>query len=181
MEKPEAIIKFWFEEHNNEDWFGSSAAFDRELHEEFFDLHGKVSQGEAYKWRITPLGRLAEILVLDQFSRQFFRGKAQAFASDPMALTLAQELVASDGDKTLTNDQRIFAYMPYMHSESLVIHDEAVRLFTELGNEDNLRFENSHRDLIVRFGRYPMRNAALGRKSSTEELAYIKEREGRFF
>jgi uncharacterized protein (DUF924 family) len=181
MDKPEAIIKFWFEAHNNDDWFGSSPEFDQELHEKFFDLHTKVSRGEAYGWRITPLGRLAEILVLDQFSRQFFRKQAQAFASDPMALTLAQELVASGDDKTLTNDQRIFAYMPYMHSESLVIHDEAVRLFTELGIEDNLKFENSHRDLIVRFSRYPMRNAALGRQSSAEELAYIKEREGRFF
>ncbi len=181
MDKPETIINFWFEEHNNDDWFGSSPAFDLELHEKFFELHGKVRQCEAYGWRVSPLGRLAEILVLDQFSRQFFRGKAQAFASDPMALTLAQELVASGGDKTLTNDQRIFAYMPYMHSESLTIHDESVRLYTELGIEDNLKFENSHRDVIVRFGRFPMRNAALGRKSSTQESAYIKEREGRFF
>lgn len=181
MHQPGEIIRFWFEEHNNKDWFGSAPEFDQELHENFFDLHAKVARGEAFKWRITPPGRLAEILVLDQFSRQFFRGEGRAFASDPMALTLAQELVASGGDKTLGNEQRVFAYMPFMHSESLTIHDEAVRLYKELGIEDNLRFEHSHRDLIVRFGRFPMRNAALGRQSSKEELAYIAEREGRFF
>ncbi|VAW21837.1 Protein of unknown function DUF924, partial [hydrothermal vent metagenome] len=128
-----------------------------------------------------PLGRVAEIIILDQFSRQFFRGKAKAFAFDGMALVLAQELVATGDDKTLTIDQRSFAYMPYMHSESLKIHDEAVKLFGSLNVEATLEFEIAHRDVIVRFGRFPKRNEALGRISTKEEKAYMEERGDSFF
>ncbi len=175
------VIDFWFVKHNRDDWFTISAQFDQELRDNFFDLHKKVAAGEAFDWRVNPLGRLAEIVVLDQFSRQFFRGKRAAFACDRMALTLAQELVASRGDKTLSEEQALFAYLPYMHSESLVIHKEAVRLFEELGNEKNLRFELSHRDVIARFGRFPKRNKALGRVSSKEELDYISGRSDSHF
>jgi len=175
------VIDFWFVKHNRDDWFTISEQFDQQLREKFFDLHAKVAAGEAFAWRTEPLGRLAEIVVLDQFSRQFFRGKGEAFACDGMALVLAQELVASGGDKSLGEEQALFAYLPYMHSESLVIHREAVRLFTELGNEKNLQFELSHRDLIARFGRFPKRNKALGRVSTKEEEAYIAGREGSHF
>jgi len=175
------VIKFWFEDHDQKDWYGSTDEFDQLLHEKFFDLHGQVRAGEASHWRKNPLGRVAEIIVLDQFSRQFFRGDAQAFAYDGMALVLAQELVASGGDKTLTIDQRSFAYMPYMHSESLKIHDEAVKLFGSLDVEASLEFEIAHRDVIVRFGRFPKRNEALGRISTKEEKAYIEERDESFF
>ena len=181
MPDAEQVIDFWFVEHNRDDWFGISEKFDQELYENFFDSHKKVAAGEAFHWRANPLGRLAEIIVLDQFSRQFFRGKAAAFACDGMALALAQELVAAKGEQSLTGEQALFAYLPYMHSESLVIHKEAVRLFEELGNEKNLQFELSHRDVIARFGRFPKRNKALGRISSKEELAYIAERDGSHF
>lgn len=175
------VIDFWFVEHNRNDWFTFSEQFDRQVHEKFFDLHSKVAAGEAFSWRTNPIGRLAEIVVLDQFSRQFFRGQRAAFACDRMALTLAQELVASGGDKSLSEEQALFAYLPYMHSESLVIHKEAVRLFKELGNEKNLQFEISHRDVIARFGRFPKRNKALGRTSTKEELDYIAGRKGSHF
>ncbi|MCF6327047.1 MAG: DUF924 domain-containing protein [Devosiaceae bacterium] len=175
------VIKFWFEDHDQKDWYGSTDEFDKLLHEKFFDLHGQVCAGEADHWRQNPQGRLAEIIVLDQFSRQFFRGKAQAFAYDGMALVLAQELVATGGDKTLTTDQRSFAYMPYMHSESLKIHEVAVKLFGSLDVEASLEFEIAHRDVIVRFGRFPKRNEALGRTSTKEEKAYIEERDESFF
>ncbi len=157
------------------------------LHNKYFDLHAKVAAGEAHNWRKTPqgrnnaLGRLAEILVLDQFSRQFFRDSPQAFASDNMALVLAQELVEQGGDKQLTDEQKMFAYMPYMHSESLAIHNEAVRLYKDLGNEGTLEFEIAHQDIIKQFGRFPKRNEALGRKSTKQELEYIAGRDGHHF
>ncbi len=175
------VIKFWFEDHDEKDWYGSTNEFDQLLHDRFFDLHAMVCAGEASHWRQSPLGRLAEIIVLDQFSRQLFRGKAQAFAHDGMALVLAQELVASGGDKTLATDQRTFAYMPYMHSESLKIHEEAVKLFGSLNVGTALEFEIAHRDVIARFGRFPKRNDALGRISTKEEKAYMKERGESFF
>jgi len=176
MLNAEKVLNFWFVEHNRDHWFGISEEFDQKLRDNFLDLHARVAAAEAFGWRATPPGRLAEILVLDQFSRQFFRGQAKAFASDSMALALAQELVASGGDKSLSETKRMFAYMPYMHSESPVIHVEAVRLFTELANEDNLKFEIAHRDIIARFGRFPKRNQALGRASTEEELDYIAGR-----
>ncbi len=181
MISAQEIIQFWFVEHNKDDWYGSSDEFDKLLQDRFFELHGQVAAGETFGWRKSVEGRLAEIIVLDQFSRQFFRGKAKAFAYDGMALVLAQELVASGGDKTLDVDQRSFAYMPYMHSESLKIHDEAVRLYGDLGVEASLEFEISHRDVIAKFGRYPKRNEALGRVPSKEELEYISSRDGNFF
>lgn len=181
MQGANVVIHFWFTESSGEDWFGAKPEFDRKLHEKFFDLHAKVAAGEAYSWRTDAHGRLAEILVLDQFSRQFYRGEGRAFAFDAMALTLAQEVVAQELDKDLSSDEKMFAYMPYMHSESLVIHEEAVRLFTALGNEKTLEFEMMHKRLIERFGRYPKRNAALGRESTPEELDYIAGRDGQHF
>ena len=172
----EEIINFWFVETDRENWFVSSDEFDRILRDKYFDLYPAVAAGEAFGWRSGAEGRLAEIIVLDQFSRQFFRGSEKAFSADAMALTLAQELVTSGGDKSLDEQKRMFAYMPYMHSESLLIHDEAVRLYKELGNEDTLKFETAHRDIIVQFGRFPKRNEALGRSSTKEEIAYIAGR-----
>lgn len=181
MKSAQDVLDFWFVEHGYKDWFGSSAEFDAVLNEKFFDLHGQVAAGEASSWRKSPEGRVAEIIVLDQFSRQFFREQAQAFSTDAMALVLAQELVLSGQDKTLTKDQRFFAYMPFMHSESLVIHETAIELFSELGDDNTLKFEISHRDLLLKFGRYPKRNAALGRPSTPEELDYISSRDGEHF
>jgi uncharacterized protein (DUF924 family) len=113
--------------------------------------------------------------VLDQFSRNVYRDTPRAFAQDALALVLAQELVASGQDRSLPEAQRVFAYMPYMHSESALVHTQAVALFTQLGNQDNLNFELRHKAIIDRFGRYPHRNAILGRSSSAEELAFLSE------
>lgn len=176
MKNSQDVVKFWFEDHNHEDWFGGKQEFDQKLKANFFDLHAQVAAGEAFGWRVSGLGRLAEIVVLDQFSRQFYRGEAKAFAQDPMALTLAQELVAAGQDLELSSAQRLFAYLPYMHSESPAIHEEAVRLYTVLGDEGNLKFEQGHQDVIARFGRFPKRNEALGRTSTAEETAYIAGR-----
>lgn len=174
------VLRFWFVEHGPADWFSGSADFDAELAERFTKTHALVTRGEAAHWRATPSGRLAEIIVLDQFSRQLFRGRAQAFAQDAMALALAQAAVAGGFDLELPAERRTFLYMPYMHSESLPVHDEAMRLFTALGSEETLKFEVMHRDLIARFGRFPRRNAALGRESTPAELDYIAGGTGMF-
>lgn len=181
MHSAQEILTFWFAECTPEDWFSGDAAFDARLAARFRETHAQVAAGEAFGWRATPEGRLAEIIVLDQFSRQLYRGQGRAFAWDCMALTLAQELVARRDDEALTPVQRGFAYLPYMHSESAVIHKEAMRLFTGLGNEDQLKYEVAHAELIEKFGRYPMRNKALGRVSTPEEEAYIASRDSGMF
>ena len=174
------VLDFWFVESTSDDWFSGDAAFDEKVITGFIDVQAAAAKCELWDWRGSPEGRLAEIIVLDQFSRQIFRGEARAFASDPLALALAQEAVRAGDDVKLTAQQRTFLYMPYMHSESLAVHDEAVRLFTGLGNADTLDYEKKHRDVIARFGRYPKRNAALGRHSTAEEEAYIASAEGMF-
>lgn len=175
MKSADDVYKFWFVDHADEDWFGGKPEFDEKLEKLFSDLHPAVAAGEGYTWRTTPRGRVSEIIVLDQFSRQLHRGSGKAFAQDPMALALAQEAVAGGHDQSLSQDERVFLYLPYMHSESALVHEEAVRLFTDLGSEGTLDFENRHFEVIKRFGRYPKRNIALGRTSTAEELAYIEE------
>jgi uncharacterized protein (DUF924 family) len=178
---PEDVHSFWFVEHGPAEWFAANPEFDTKLAERFTTTHEEASRGEAWAWRQTPLGRVAEIIVLDQFSRQLHRGSARAFAQDAMALALAQEAVALGIDRALTHPpQRQFLYMPYMHSESTVVHQEAIRLFTELGDPKTLQFEVAHAQCIERFGRYPRRNAALGRESTPEEIDYINSGTGMF-
>src|SRR5690606_13001861 len=145
--------------------------FDAAIRTRFGALHERAAQGELWPWRATPAGRLAEILVLDQFSRNLHRGSARAFAQDGIALGLAQEAVAQGLDAPLAPVQRAFLYLPYMHSESRAVQRESVRLYTALGREDNLHFAHRHAEIVERFGRYPHRNAALSRDSTAEELA----------
>ncbi|WP_104202497.1 DUF924 family protein [Billgrantia saliphila] len=169
------VIAFWFEELQPVHWFRKDAELDAHIRQRFGALHAAAAAGELWQWRDTPQGRLAEILVLDQFSRNLYRDDPRAFAQDPMALVLAQEAVALDIDREFGVLWRSFLYMPYMHSESLKVHDEALRLFDQPGLEENLRFERLHRDILLRFGRYPHRNAILGRASTTEELAFLEQ------
>lgn len=170
----ESVYEFWFQELKPEQRFKKDPQLDRQMRERFFDLHRAATQGELFPWRQSVRGRLCEIIVLDQFSRNIFRDRAEAFAFDPMALVLAQEAVALKVDSELNAVEKQFLYMPYMHSESLQIHDVAVKLFSAPGLEYSLDFENRHRDIIVRFGRYPHRNAILGRASTAEELDFLK-------
>lgn len=175
MHLPDIILQFWFEQIDRTLWFKKDADFDQLLRDRFGALHTQASMGELAGWRATAHGRLAEIIVLDQFSRNLFRDNAKAFAQDGMALVLAQEAVRNGSDSELSAQQRVFLYMPYMHSESLQIHAEAVELFTRLGIQGNLDFELKHKAIIERFGRYPHRNALLGRESTPEELAFLAE------
>ncbi len=169
------VLDFWFKESTPQQWFSKSDLFDQRIHTHFFELHQQASAGELFGWRSTAQGRLAEIIVLDQFSRNLYRDNAHAFAQDAIALVLAQEAVALGVDTQLSQTERAFLYMPYMHSESRLIHEQALILFTQLGNENNLRFEKLHKQIIDQFGRYPHRNAVLGRTSSIEELAFLQQ------
>ena len=126
-------------------------------------------------------GRLAEIIVLDQFSRQLHRGTPQAFAQDAMALTLAQEVMLLGLDDGFAADEMMFLLLPFMHSESVVIQAESMRLHEKLGIAEGIDFASKHRDTVARFGRFPFRNKALARESTPEELAYMKEWSDRGF
>ena len=169
------ILDFWFTELTPKQHYAKDAALDQAIRTRFGATLEAAARCELFAWRATPEGRLAEVLVLDQFSRNVYRDTPRAFAQDALALALAQELVASGHDRSLPLTQRSFAYMPYMHSESALVHTQAVDLFSQPGMEDTLRFELRHKDIIDRFGRYPHRNAILGRQSTPEELAFLCE------
>jgi len=169
------IINFWFNEIEPEFWFKKNEDFDQLLRDRFSTIHYSAARGELYSWRRQPEGRLAEIIVLDQFSRNMFRNSALAFANDTVALVLSQAAVEAGDDQRIESTQRAFLYMPYMHSESPLIHEAAVKLFSQPGLERNLEFEMKHKAIVDRFGRYPHRNAVLGRESTKEELAFLQQ------
>jgi uncharacterized protein (DUF924 family) len=170
-----SVVHFWFEEIESKKWWVKDPDFDRLIGEHFGGLHSQAARGELFVWRKTAEGRLAEIIVLDQFSRNMFRDTPAAFAQDAVALVLAQEAVAAGVDKVLSEAQCSFLYMPFMHSESLAIHEMAVALFSRPGLEGNLDFEMKHKVIIEKFGRYPHRNAILGRESSAEEVEFLNQ------
>ncbi|MCG9731188.1 DUF924 domain-containing protein [Shewanella sp. Isolate13] len=172
---PDMIIHFWFEEIEPKQWWIKDSEFDELIKQRYAGLLTQAVQGELYHWRATPQGRLAEIIVLDQFSRNIYRDTAQAFAADPLALVLAQEAVALNCDSELKAKQVPFLFMPYMHSESSLIHEIAVRLFNRDAAKANLDFELRHKKIIDQFGRYPHRNAILGRESTAEEMDFLQQ------
>jgi len=171
---PDAVLRFWFEEIEPRMWWVKSAEFDRRLAERFGALHAAAARCELFAWRASAAGRLAEIIVLDQFSRNLHRDSPLAFACDPLALALAQEAVAAGAPAQVAAARRAFFYMPYMHSESPAIHAVAVKLFEDPAARDNLDFEHRHKAIVDRFGRYPHRNAVLGRVSTPEEIEFLK-------
>ncbi|MEP3349712.1 MAG: DUF924 family protein [Marinomonas sp.] len=169
------IIDFWFTELEPKHWWQKDTAFDAMIQSRFGPLHEQAKAGELFSWRETALGSLAEVIVLDQFSRNIYRDKPESFACDALGLALAQFAISKGFDTELTAAERSFLYMPFMHSESKLIHVEAVKLFESLGNESNLEFEHKHKAIIDRFGRYPHRNAILGRVSTPEEVEFLKQ------
>lgn len=172
---PQEVISFWFEELTPEEQFKKSNELDARITTHFLPVWHRVLAGETESWRASALGRLAEIIVLDQFARNMFRGSANAFLADPVALVLAQEAVRSKADKELDDRQRTFLYMPYMHSESQKVHEQAMVLFGDLPNLD---YEIKHKAIIDRFGRYPHRNDVLGRESTAEEIEWMSSNPG---
>lgn len=178
--KYDDVLSFWFEELGSSKWWIKDTQIDQLIKKKFLSLHEQAIKGELVEWRISAKGRLAEILVLDQFSRNMFRDTPKSFAADPLALSLSQEAVELGLDLGLNELERSFLYMPYMHSESLKMHDIAVELYKNLGIESSLDFEIKHRDIIVKYGRYPHRNVILNRASTDEEIAFLKQENSSF-
>jgi uncharacterized protein (DUF924 family) len=174
------VLGFWFGELTPKQQFAKDEKLDARIQQRFGGIHRLASRGELYAWRTTPEGRLAEIVVLDQFSRNLFRERPEAFACDGMALVLAQEAIRAGADQSLPATRKAFLYMPYMHSESPRIHELAVQLFSQPGMEFNLKFELQHKAIIDRFGRFPHRNAALGRASTPEETEFLSQSDSSF-
>ena len=169
------ILDFWFAPENQPSWFSKNDAFDQAIEKRFKTVLQSASRSELWNWRSSAEGRLAEIIVLDQFSRNLFRNSPLAFAQDTLALALAQEAISQGLDQQLRPEQRSFLYMPFMHSESPLIHQYALKLFEDLGNPINLDFEKKHKMIIDRFGRYPHRNPVLGRTSTAEEAEFLTQ------
>ena len=169
------VLRFWFEEAGPKSWWKPDPAFDALIRDRFGALHGRANAGELFAWRATPRGRLAEIILLDQFSRNLYRDSARAFAHDLAALALAQEAVSGGALLVLEPPERAFLLLPYMHSESREIHVVAERLFRLHAPAENLDFELRHKAIIDRFGRYPHRNRVLDRPSTPEEIEFLKQ------
>lgn len=171
----EDVLRFWFQDIDPQQWWTSDAAFDDQVRERFLSLLQQAAAGELNEWRTDARGRLAEIIVLDQFSRNIFRGTPQAFSQDPQAVVLTQEAVSSGALEALNDTERTFLLMPLMHSESRVIHTQAEALFKAHAPQNNYDFELRHKAIIDRFGRYPHRNEILGRASTPEEVEFLKQ------
>ena len=179
---PNELLKFWFGEapgKQRREWFVKDAKFDDDLRRRFGALHEKASKRELEGWRDSPEPMLALVIVLDQLSRNLFRGDARAFAQDGHALECASQAVSRGDDLELLPVQRAFLYLPYEHSESLADQDRGVDLMRSLDGFEETRgmsdYAVRHRDVIRRFGRFPHRNAALGRASTPEETEFLRQ------
>ncbi len=169
------ILNFWFEELEPLQWWSKDEQIDQIILESFSDIHAKAIRCELFEWRNIAEGRLAEIIVLDQFLRNMFRESPLSFANDSLALALSQEAILFEVDKELNSVQRSFLYLPFMHSESIKIHEVAMSLYQKNGIQSNLTFEVKHKEIIEKFGRYPHRNEILGRISTKEEIEFLKQ------
>jgi uncharacterized protein (DUF924 family) len=182
---PQEVLDFWFGAPGSAEfdtqrkvWFTKDGEFDRCIAARFGATIERALRGELDAWTGSAEGALARILLLDQFTRNAFRGEARAFAGDAQALAAASALVGSRQDEQLAPVMRAFAYLPFEHAEGMAMQDEAVRLFTRLVAvapefSSSLDYAHRHRAVIERFGRFPHRNASLGRQSTAEELAWI--------
>jgi len=180
IQTPEYIIDFWFNAVDSKYWFRKDDEFDLLLVAQFSQVQASASRAELFEWRKDAEGRLAEIIVLDQFSRNIHRDTPLAFASDTLALGLAQEAVSIGCMDDLDPMKQSFLLMPYMHSESEAIHEVAVELFKKTGLDKTIDYELKHQAIIKKYGRYPHRNKILGRKSTVEELAFLETKGSSF-
>ena len=181
ISKPEgsaAVLQYWFNTLSKNFWFKKDKEVDDYIKEHFTDHLCLALRGELFGWRKSTRGRLAEIIVLDQFSRNIYRDSGAAFEADCLALILAQEMVELGFDQQIDIGERGFVYLPYMHSESRLIHQEAVKIFNQPGLEDNYKFELLHQEIIEKFGRFPHRNKLLSRETTAEESIFLKTHKG---
>ena len=172
---PAAILKFWLEDASPEQWFMQSDSFDQQLIQKFGEQTRKAQQGAYDSYVKTPHDKLALLIMLDQFSRNVFRGTAEAFAGDERALRLGKELVASGDHEAFTTNERIFTYLPFEHSENLADQQACVALYESLGDAESLDYAEQHLRIIERFSRFPHRNEILGRVSTAEELHFLTQ------
>lgn len=168
------ILGFWFRELKPEQWYKSDPALDAEIARRFGAIHETLSQRVPHERRKSPRDVLAAVIVLDQFSRNIHRGAPRAFAADAAALELALDAVNTALDRKLTTVERQFLYMPFQHSEDAAVQTQSVSLFAALGDANVLEYACAHRDVVARFGRFPHRNAILGRASTPEEISFLK-------
>jgi uncharacterized protein (DUF924 family) len=165
------VLDFWFGRERKA-WFAKDAQFDAEIRSRFLPLYEQAAAGGLAGWREEPRSCLALVIVLDQFARNMFRGTARAFAADALALEAARTIVDRGWDKALTPDERTFAYLPFEHSESLEDQERSLRLFE---GSENFEWARKHYEVVRRFGRFPHRNATLGRESTPEEIEFLKQ------
>lgn len=178
--KPEAVLRFWFEELTPEQWFRSSADLDETMRTRFGAWLEPAREGALDDWATSPDGALALLVLLDQLPRNVHRNSALAFASDAKARAVANVAIAAGFDRKVPPERRTFFYLPLEHSENLADQKRSVALFEALGNAEQLDYAHRHHAVIARFGRFPHRNPMLGRDSTAEELAYLEGRDEPF-
>jgi uncharacterized protein (DUF924 family) len=175
---PSELLDFWFSQ-NRKAWFEKNPAFDEQIRGRFLALFGQALRGELNPWRREPAGCLALVILLDQFPRNMFRGSAKAFEGDSLARDAARIILDNEWDKSMTLDQRMFAYLPFEHSESMADQERCLALMKEIAvspdTADLPKWAEAHLVIIRRFGRFPHRNAALGRASTPEETEFLKQ------
>ncbi len=171
--EPQEILDFWFSEPVCNHWFASTPELDRQISGVYVSLWGLASEGQLDHWMTTPEGCLALVILLDQFPLNMFRNQPQSFKTEAQARAVAGFAIKREFDKSLTEQQLAFLYMPYMHSEDLDDQDRSVALYSQAGLADNLSFARQHREIVREYGRFPHRNAILGRPSTQEEKRYL--------
>jgi uncharacterized protein (DUF924 family) len=171
---PDEVISFW-REAGPEKWFSKDDTFDQACRDRFMPTYEAAARGDLNEWELTPDGALAVILLLDQFPRNMFRGQRETYKTDPVALMAADRAIERGFDHKVEPPFRRFFYLPFMHSESLADQERSVALNEALGEEDSVKYAHHHHDIVARFGRFPHRNAILGRETTPEEEAFLKE------
>lgn len=169
---PKAVLSFW-REAGPKKWFAKSAAFDRQIRVRFLPTYNAAAAGTLSHWERTPEGTLALAIVLDQFPRNMFRNSARAFAADRLARGVARRAIAKGFDRLVARNERAFLYLPFEHSESMADQQHCVALFRATGNAELVKWAVVHADIIRRFGRFPHRNAVLGRSTTAAERAFL--------
>lgn len=175
---PEQVLDFWFSERSRAHWFKSTPEYDREVGSRFATAWEQARDGQLADWEEGAAGALALVILLDQFPLNMFRNGSQGYSTEALSRQVAGRAIARGYDRELPTERRAFLYLPYMHSESLVDQERSVELFTALGREENLVWARHHREIVRRFGRFPHRNAVLGRESTQLELEWLQSPEG---
>lgn len=166
------VVSFW-QEAGPDRWFNKDAAFDQQIRERFLPTYESAAAGKLSSWEESAQGALALLILLDQFPRNMFRGDARAFTTDPLARAVAAGAIVRGFDSQVPNDLRGFFYLPFEHSEDLADQERCIALHKAIGDLENLKWAEIHADIIRRFGRFPHRNAALGRITTPEEQAFL--------